>query len=50
MSETKSWDVCVIGPGAAGGIAAYALIQQGLRVAVLEAGDWIKPSEFRGWK
>jgi choline dehydrogenase-like flavoprotein len=43
-------DICIIGSGAAGGIAAYTLARLGASVTVLEAGDWIRPSEFRSWK
>jgi len=41
-SETEvtreKYDVVVVGAGAAGGAAAYALTRQGLKVLMLEAG------------
>ena len=41
------YDVCIVGSGASGGIAAKELTERGLRVAVLEAGDWVSPGSFR---
>ena len=35
---TRTYDAIVIGSGAAGGMAAFALTQQGLDVLLLEAG------------
>ena len=41
------YDVCIIGSGAAGGIAAKQLTEQGLHVIVLEAGGWVSSDRFR---
>ena len=37
-AQRAPYDVCIIGSGAGGGIAAYALTQAGARVVMLEAG------------
>ncbi|MBK7351430.1 MAG: GMC family oxidoreductase [Gemmatimonadetes bacterium] len=37
--RTAPFDVCIIGSGAGGGMAAYMLTRAGARVALLEAGD-----------
>src|SRR5713226_4824457 len=57
-TKLKETDVVIVGLGAAGGIAALPLVQAGLEVIGLEAGDWLTgrdfaPDElrnnFRGW-
>ena len=41
MSEKLPYDVCIVGSGAGGGMAAYALTQSGANVVLLEAGgEW----------
>ena len=35
---SKTYDVCIVGSGAGGGMAAYALTKAGANVILLEAG------------
>jgi len=39
-TQQTEYDVCIVGSGAGGGIAAHTLTQGGARVALLEAGGW----------
>ena len=41
----KTYDVCVIGSGAGGGMAAKILTEGGLSVALLEAGPQVYPEK-----
>jgi len=43
QSRSDTYDVCVIGSGAGGGMAAYTLTKAGARVALLEAGQMWDP-------
>ena len=40
-------DVVVIGSGAAGAVAAHALVSAGLEVGIVEEGPWVKTREVR---
>jgi choline dehydrogenase-like flavoprotein len=45
IRSQKVYDVCVIGSGAAGGIAAKVLTEGGLEVVMLEAGPLLNPAK-----
>ncbi len=45
MRAPKSYDICVIGSGAGGGMAAKILTEGGLSVALLEAGPPVNPEK-----
>jgi len=42
----EAYDVCIVGSGAGGGIAAYVLAKAGARVLVLEKGPWLTERDF----
>ncbi len=44
IRSAKKYDVCVIGSGAGGGMAAKILTEGGLTVALLEAGPTVNPN------
>ena len=46
MNEV-TYDVCVIGSGAAGGVMAKELCEGGAKVILLEAGEAVSPARFR---
>ncbi len=45
IRSQKVYDVCIIGSGAAGGIAAKVLTEGGLEVVMLEAGPLLNPAK-----
>ena len=46
MPSTPTYDVCVVGSGAAGGMVTKALCEAGAKVILLEAGKEVKPTEY----
>jgi choline dehydrogenase-like flavoprotein len=42
MQQTV-YDVCIVGSGPGGGICSYVLASAGLKVALVESGQWLRP-------
>ncbi|MGH9395747.1 MAG: GMC family oxidoreductase [Terriglobia bacterium] len=47
---TRTFDVCVVGSGAAGGVMAKELCEGGAKVILLEGGQEVPPSKFLSHK
>jgi len=43
--SSKDYDVCIVGSGAGGGMAAYQLASAGIKVALVEAGPFYDPAK-----
>lgn len=46
IESAKEYDVCIVGSGAGGGMAAHELTKAGANVLMLEAGGWFDSEEF----
>ncbi|NGP88879.1 GMC family oxidoreductase [Fodinibius halophilus] len=46
IESSEKYDVCIVGSGAGGGMAAHELTKAGLNVLILEAGGWFDSEEF----
>ena len=46
-NETKNVDVCIIGTGAGGAVVGYHLAQSGLKVLMLEKGDYYSHDQIK---
>ena len=44
--QPKKYDAIVVGSGAGGGMAAYILAKEGLKVCLIEAGPEYDPKEM----
>ncbi len=43
--SSKSYDVCIVGSGAGGGMTTYTLANAGIKVLLLEAGTMCDPAK-----
>jgi len=46
IESQEKYDVCIVGSGAGGGMAAHELTKAGLNVLILEAGGWFDSQDF----
>lgn len=44
--QSEQYDVCIVGSGAGGGMAAHELTKAGANVVMLEAGGWFDSQDF----
>lgn len=44
--SSQEYDVCIVGSGAGGGMAAHELTKAGAKVVMLEAGGWFDSEDF----
>ncbi|SFW30898.1 Choline dehydrogenase [Sinomicrobium oceani] len=42
--QTKTYDICIVGSGAGGGMAAHVLSEAGFKIALMEAGPHFDPA------
>ncbi len=47
QEQPKVYDVCIVGSGAGGGMAAYMLTKAGAKVLLLEAGGYFDPADSK---